>query len=446
MQLKAKYFLICNGHYYRLYKSYHQGAYKLITTERNCDQVVQRLAQSQVKNIIIFDNSLYQILKIEKSAPSLSLKEYFQWCFQKRKLFLSQVDFGLAKSLFGLRSMLMVGLPQSLILNDLVEMLDKNEISFVFMSYVLNLIYIIRKHLALGHPNVLHPLIIILDENMHMTLSFFNKKDISFIRNYQPSSQQPIVQQLKSAITDTIKYLEKFIASDQVKLVFYLQNYEKNFEENFSDSLFFYENSSNNQKDGPTAKTSFYNKLFSSKYLSYRLYPAGNSGGIYYNFFYKLSLVLKYLSLFFIISSVFLIYGTIKLTQKNRSLASEIGEMKKQSQKLRDQLSSLPLSPSQIQYVQKILQQSNKQNIDFFQFIDLISHVLNNKYFLQALFIKTKKSRLLVQPIEPEEIESFDDFLDMWQQTISDVQLITPPNESNPCFIIETYSPFQLSQ
>ena len=124
---------------------------------------------------------------------------------------------------------------------------------------------------------------------------------------------------------------------------------------------------------------------------------------------------------------------------KNRALEKRVTGLKLQLEHLQKTMVCPPLNPEQIQTLQTLLHEAHSQQSKLWQYLDMLSHVLGQRYLLRSLSLGTKQSRILVDSLT--EDGTFEEFLDRCQQSFPNTQSSAPSSQSSS-LAIESLSPF----
>ncbi len=440
---KPYYALICTYHFYFIYRVQGKSV-QFLSSETRLEGVLQFLVAKSILEIRIWDHTPNQIVKIEKSPRSLHRMDFFRWYWKKRRVVLQQYVFGFTQSLRSTQSILIAGVQENSSINTLNERLKQQGISFALFHYSLNLGEILFRRLQEKQNNLEFPLIVSCNRAMEITLWFYEQGVLSFVRSCQPSSQQSMDQYVKSSILETLRYLEKSISPDKINIIVLSEGElsDMGLREVFPKAQFFCDQELSDFF-APIACES-HESLFdfivlSEKSLKYPLLLRGEKRWMGPHFSFQMMPWIRAGTALILVCILLLAVDNFRVLGKNRALEKRVTGLKLQLEHLQKTMVCPPLNPEQIQTLQTLLHEAHSQQSKLWQYLDMLSHVLGQRYLLRSLSLGTKQSRILVDSLT--EDGTFEEFLDRCQQSFPNTQSSAPSSQSSS-LAIESLSPF----
>jgi hypothetical protein len=417
--------------------------------DSNPEKVLTILAREKITHLNVFDHTYSQVSRIETVVQRLSFYDYFRWFRQKKKISSHQSPWYLVKSLWKNQSVLISTISETPNLSVLTEKLKEASFTFAMFSYPLSLAYFFRQRLKVIHPEIFNPVLVFVDRFARVGIFFYRKNNLSFVRECFPTAQHSTGEHIKISVRDTMRHLEKMVPINQTQLIFFIEGEDmgSDLREAFPQSLFFFNQQLMNFISQELTETP--DKIFDRILLSFKL-PR-----------YRFMLGHKYAQPFHgilpyvlpgarvgtaisLVWTLYFAYTTIVTMGQNQELHKNVHDLKIKMDRVDNRISQLPLNEKQIRYVQKVLEKSQEQAREFWKFLDLLGHILDEKYTLHSLSITPQKSRILVDGIGYSG--DLDALLDIWQQTLPDIRFVSPPDRAAPFLTLDTSSPFQGEQ
>lgn len=108
------------------------------------------------------------------------------------------------------------------------------------------------------------------------------------------------------------------------------------------------------------------------------------------------------------------------------------------------QLQAVPLQAKQIGKVHHLLDQAYHQKQNLSHFLGLVKHVMGDNYFLISLSLTPSRARFVLNT--RQQCEAWENFLDVWRDTLVHYPLLSRPNFLAYPVILDTASPLGDSQ
>jgi hypothetical protein len=448
MGFKTSFVLICNWKSYCLYRIQDRTTHLLIE-DPHPEVVLNLLEKEKITHLNVYDHTYSQVSRIETVVQRLSFYDYMRWFHQKKKFAAQQGKWYLVKSLWQSQSILISTIGETPSLITLTEKLKQAPFTFSVLSYPLSLAYFFRQRLKVLHPEIISPVLVLVDRFARIGIFFYRKNNLSFVRECFPTAQYSTNEYIKSSVYETMRHLEKMVPINQTQLIFFIESHDmgSDLRDAFPQSLFFFNQQLIHFITG--AHTDVSDKIFDRILLSFKLprYRFMLNPKCAQRFQTVLPYVLpgaKVGTALSLVWAFYFVYITLLTIEQNRQLSKTAYDLTVKIERVDHRIRQLPLNEKQVSYVQKILEKSQEQAKDLWRLLDLVAHILDDKYTLHSLSVTPQKSRLLVEGMGHSG--DVDALLDLWQQTLPDIRFISPPDQASPFLTLDTASPFQGTQ
>lgn len=448
MGFKTSFVLICNWKSYCLYRIQDRTT-QLLVEDTHPETVLTLLAREKITHLNVYDHTYSQLSRIETVVQRLSFYDYFRWFQQKKKFSSQQGPWYLVKCLWKSQSVLISTIGETPSLITLTEKLKEAPFTFSVFSYPLSLAYFFRQRLKVLHPEIFNPVLVLVDRFARIGIFFYRKNNLSFVRECFPTAQHSTGEHIKSSVRETMRHLEKMVPINQTQLIFFIESEDMgtDLREVFPQSLFFFNQQLINFITQAHPEVS--DKIFDRILLSFKLPRYRFMLGRKYA--QKFHGILPYVlpgtrvgTAISLIWGLYFAYTTLLTVEQNRQLSQKLRDLTVKIERVEHKINHLPLSEKQVRYIQKILEKSQNQSKELWRLLDLVAHMLDDKYTLHSLSVTPQKSRLLVEGIgHSGEMETL---LDLWQQSLPDIRFVSPPDRTSPFLILDASSPFQGTQ
>ena len=439
------YCIIGHRHLFCLYRIDVEGPV-FLKGNAQWESIISELLQHKPKKLLILDNTSINSIKIETTSRALALHEYLQWAWQKWRHIRQNSLFARVRLLRRYNSILVLTSHFTGVMPALLEKLEPYSLTSSVYNYPLALIMGI--HLQYSAHWTSPPLLIILDKEQHVLFAFLLKDRLVFIRQNTLSSTDVHNIGPKNMILDTLRYLEKTFKIQGISPVFFLEDtsWENMLRSFFPNSDFHF--------PGPFFPKEFHSapkdlvegspdSLAFDRVVLEKISPLSLmhlQGGVFQkSWIQRLVPYIKLVNIVAIMISVYCMYTALCLMSCNQKLGKTLDSLNQSFTVIQKQLSRMPIDSCHIDRIQSIRTLSEHQRKSLIQHFALLEHLLNDRYIIRSISMGPKKSRLSLQMTDPTM--TIDDLIDMGQNSLSDFQMTTPPQNSSSTFVVETHSP-----
>jgi hypothetical protein len=418
------YFLIYDQSRFYFYAKNINSCDKILENSVEKKEVlIQYLKEYRIHELVVFDHQLDSTIKFEKCLSLLSIFDFYAWYQKKKELVLKNMNWALGKPLWKDQALFMIGVHSPFL--DQIQELCSLEIK-VF-SYSAELGFFFRKFLEKRQSLSAKTCMISIDAQYQMNIWFFEEKKMLFFRSWEGNHSLHLDRQIKSAIVDTLRYLEKM--TDQTgKMVFFMHQRKEAVANmlsmSFPDALFFYDEDLLGGQSGEGEHQSVKENAFDLMLLGQkeRFFPLKKMDKNLKNYL-KFGNIFSLFRAFLILCGVFLIYQSFNTFLQTQSLKAKVQEREEQLKLLLRQNVNMPLSIPQIQKLKYIEEVCLQQQQRFWDFIEALAPILGSQYLLEKISLTEEKTLISVSAFKGNG--SMEEFLHHWDQGLSEYPVQT---------------------